>query len=172
TLNLTISKDTNPVSPSSAEEADRSASSSSSYLSYQPDIPTPNNPKMPVLSREYSYNTPTTRATRSSERRRSIIANRRSNTRLIHSVIPRIQEQQTTITEEEKDLSSENTSRCSFPSSSLKSMLSILSTNQTVISEGPPIILQKSLAGSASPSPMITMRMMKMHYDQLLQHYS
>ncbi|CAF3498843.1 unnamed protein product [Rotaria sp. Silwood1] len=158
TLNLTISKDTNPVSPSSAEEADRSASSSSSYLSYQQDIPTPNNPKMPVLSREYSYNTPTTRATRSSERRRSIIANRRSNTRLIHSVIPRIQEQQTTITEEEKDLSSENTSRCSFPSSSLKSMLSILSTNPTVISEGPPIILQKSLAGSASPSPMITIR--------------
>ncbi|CAF4692293.1 unnamed protein product, partial [Rotaria magnacalcarata] len=41
----------------------------------------------------------------------------------------------------------------SFPSSSLKPMLSVLSTNATIISEGPPIILQKSLAGSASPSP-------------------
>lgn len=32
-------------------------------------------------------------------------------------------------------------------------MLSVLSTNPTAISEGPPLILQKSLAGSASPSP-------------------
>ncbi|CAF4419785.1 unnamed protein product [Rotaria sp. Silwood2] len=158
TLNLTASKDSNPISPSSAEEADCSASSSSSYFSYQHDMSTLNNPKMPVLSREYSYNTPTIRATRSSERRRSIITNRRSNTRLVHSVIPRIPEQQTTITEEEKDLSSENASLCSFPSSSLKPMLSILSTNPTIISEGPPIILQKSLAPSASPSPMITIR--------------
>ncbi|CAF3650065.1 unnamed protein product [Rotaria sordida] len=157
TLNLTASQDRNTLSPNSAEEADRSASSSSSsYISYQQDISTPNNPKLPVLSREYSYNTPTTR---SAEHRRSMVTNRRShNTRLIHSMIPRISEQQTTIIEEEKDLSSENTSLCSYPSSSLKPMLSILSTNQTVISEGPPIILQKSLAGSASPSPMITIR--------------
>ena len=34
-----------------------------------------------------------------------------------------------------------------------KPSLSKLSTNPTIISEAPPIILQKSLAGSASPSP-------------------
>ncbi len=133
TLNLT-------TSPASAEEADRSASSSSSYISTQQDITTPTDPIMPVLSREFTYNTPTARTTRSSERRRSILLNRPS-----HLCIP---EQQPTISEEE------NMSICSIPSSSSsKSMLSILTTNPTVISEVAPIILQKSLAGSASPSP-------------------
>jgi hypothetical protein len=138
TLNLTESKDNNPTSPTSAEEADCSASSSSSYVSLQQDIPTPTELQMPVLSREYTFNTPTARPTRSSERRRSILTNRQSYG---HSLIPPILEQQT-ISEEERDLSI-----CSIPS------LSKLSTNPTVISEAPPIILQKSLAGSASPSP-------------------
>lgn len=128
TLNLT-------ESPASAEEADRSASSScSSYISIQQDMTTPINPKMPVLSREFTYNTPTERKTRSSERRRSILLTRPS---------------QPIILEED------NLSICSIPSSSpsSKSLLSTLSTNPTIISEAPPIILQKSLAGSASPSP-------------------
>jgi hypothetical protein len=140
TLNLTGSKEMNPTSPTSAEEADRNASSScSSYASIQQETPIPTDPKMPVLSREFTYNTPTARTTRSSERRRSILLNLRSQ-----SLIP--EQQQPTIIEEE------NLSICSIPSSS-KSMLSTLSTNPTIISEAPPIILQKSLAGSASPSP-------------------
>jgi hypothetical protein len=131
TLNLT-------TSPTSAEEADRSASSScSSYISTEQDITTtPTDPKMPILSREFTYNTPTSRVTRSSERRRSILINPPSQ--------PLIPEE-------------ENVSIYSIPSSasssSAKSTLSTLSTNPTVISEAPPIILQKSLAGSASPSP-------------------
>jgi len=146
TLNLTGSKDINTISPTSAEEADRSASSScSSYVSTQQDITTPIDPKIPILSREFTYNTPTARTTRSSERRRSILTNRPSSSRLTQSLIPE-QQQQPTISEEE------NVSICSIPSSS-KSLLSTLSTNPTIISEAPPIILQKSLAGSASPSP-------------------
>jgi hypothetical protein len=151
TLNLTGSKEINSSSPTSAEEADRSASSScSSYLSSQQDVTTPTDPKMPVLSREFTYNTPTTRVTRSSEHRRSILTNRPSPVRLTQSLIPTIPEQQATIAEEE------NVSICSIPSSSSKSILSNLSTNPTTISEAPPIILQKSLAGSASPSPNAT----------------
>ncbi|CAF2144928.1 unnamed protein product [Rotaria magnacalcarata] len=153
TLNLTTSKDITQPSPSSADDADRSASCSSSFVSNQQDSPAPTNLIMPTLSREYSYNTPAMRITRSSERRRSILTNRRSHARTTHSVIPYISEQQATISEEEKELSSGNTTLSSFPSSSLKPMLSVLSTNATIISEGPPIILQKSLAGSASPSP-------------------
>jgi hypothetical protein len=100
---------------------------------------------MPVLSREYSYNTPTSRSLRTSQRR-SIIPNRQSYSRTAHSSVPGILEQQPTIREEEQDVSI-----CSIPSS--KTMLSTLSTNATVSSEAPPMILQKSLAGSASPSP-------------------
>jgi hypothetical protein len=152
TLNLTGSKEIHSTSPTSAEEADRSASSScSSNLSIQQDITTPTDPKMPVLSREFTYNTPTARVTRSSERRRSILTNRPSPARLAQSLIPTIPEQQATISEEE------NVSIYSIPSSSSsKSTLSNLSTNPTTISEAPPIILQKSLAGSASPSPTPT----------------
>jgi hypothetical protein len=142
TLNLTGLKEIDTTSPTSAEEADCSAStSSSSYISSQQDFATPTDLKMPVLSKEYTYNTPTARPTRSSERRRSFLINHSSYTRSTQSLIPPILEQQT-ISEEENDFSI-----CSKPS------LSKLSTNPTIISEAPPIILQKSLAGSASPSP-------------------
>lgn len=154
TLNLTGSKEIQSTSPTSAEEADRSASSScSSYVSIQREVATPTDTKKPVLSREFTYNTPTTRSTRSSERRRSIFIN---PPRATQSLIPTIPEQlpppppplpTTTMAEEEEDISI-----YSVPSSS-NSILSPLSTNPTTISEAPAIILQKSLAGSASPSP-------------------
>ena len=154
TLNLTGSKDINTTSPNSAEEADRSASSSSPDMSTEQDIITPSDPKKPVLSLEYTFHTPTARPTRSSERRRSLITNRQSYTRSTQSLIPPIVEQEPTISEEEKDPSSNNISIYSTrPSSSTTPMLSKLSTNRTVISEAPSIILQKSLADSASPSP-------------------
>ncbi|CAF4615777.1 unnamed protein product, partial [Rotaria magnacalcarata] len=102
TLNLTTSKDITQPSPSSADDADRSASCSSSFVSNPQDSPAPTNLIMPTLSREYSYNTPAMRTTRSSERRRSILTNRRSHARTTHSVIPYISEQQATISEEEK----------------------------------------------------------------------
>ena len=148
TLNLTESKEIQSTSPTSAEEADRSASSScSSYVSIPQEAATPTNARKPVLSREFTYNTPTSRSTRSSERRRSIFIN---PPRATQSLIPTIPEQLPSpppnTTEEE------NVSIYSVPSSS-NSMLSPLSTNPTTISEAPPIILQKSLAGSASPSP-------------------
>ena len=147
TLNLTGLKEIQSTSPTSAEEADRSASSScSSYVSTQQEITTPIDPKKPVLSREFTYNTPTTRSTRSSERRRSIFLNPPPNPRATQSLIPMLPERQPTNIEEE------NISIYSVPSSS-NCTLSPLSTNPTNISEAPPIILQKSLAGSASPSP-------------------
>ena len=152
TLNLTESREMHSASLTSAEEADRSASSScSSYLSMQPNIATPTDLKMPVLSREFTYNTPTTRITRASERRRSILINHPSPARATQSLIPTIpeQEQQQTITEEE------NVSIYSIPSST-QSTLSSLPTNPTTVSEAAPIVLQKSLAGSASPSPNAT----------------
>ena len=153
-LNRTRSEDDRSICPNSADEADRSASSSSSYVSTQQDLTTPTSPKMPILSREYTYNTPTARIMHSSERRRPIITTRSSTTHSTHSMISTISERQITLPEEEKDSSSENTSICSSLSS--KVMLSKLSTNPTVISEASPMILQKSLVASASPSPSST----------------
>ncbi|CAF1305699.1 unnamed protein product [Adineta steineri] len=144
TLNLTETKEINSTSPTSAEEADCSASFSSSHISPQQDINTPIDTKMPVLSREFTYNTPTSRTTRSSQQRRSIITNYQNYSRSAHSLITTIPEQQTTASSEEED--QQQLSTYSIP-------LSTLSTNPTVISEAPTIILQKSLAGSASPSP-------------------
>jgi len=136
TLNLTTS----------AEEADRSGSTTCSSF-----MPTPTEPKQPVLSREFTFNTPIERPTRSSERRRSITVNRPSPKRLTRSLVPAKSqpepEPEPIAIEEEVE-----------PVSSIfsKSLLSNLSTNPTAVSEAPPIVLQKSLAGSASPSPNTT----------------
>lgn len=145
TLNLTATKELDTTSPTSAEEADRSASTTCSSF-----MPTPTDPKQPVLSREFTYNTPTIRPTRSSERRRSITINRPSPKRLTQSLVPI----KPIIIEETKDEEEEEDDEP--PSLYSKSFLSNLSTNPTVTSEAPPIILQKSLVGSASPSPNAT----------------
>ena len=134
-------------SPNSAEEADRSASSSDASPEEEKEEvpPTPIESLNPVLSREFTYNTPTVPSTRASERCRR----RRSTIRSTRSCIPSIENQPAPITEEEKESSSDDVSLCSMT----RPMLPMLSTNPTVMSEAPAIVLQKSLAGSASPSP-------------------
>jgi hypothetical protein len=151
TLNLTTLKETHTDVPNSAEEADRSASSTDATAH---DVRVASTKSLvSVLSREFTFNTPTMRVNRVSERCRSLIMNRQSVGRVHpHSCIPSIEEQPTTLIEEEKESSSDNASLCSI-ASSMKTMLSNLSSHPTAISEAPEIILQKSLAGSASPSP-------------------
>ncbi|CAF1054636.1 unnamed protein product [Adineta ricciae] len=149
TLNLTETKEIDSSSTTSAEEADCSASSScASFISPQVNIGTPADAKKPVLSREFTYDSPALRKTRSLQHR-SILLNRPSSSRSNQSLIPPIPEQQVTnSSEEEQDLST-----YSIPLSESKILLTTLSTNPTTMSEAPPMILQKSLAGSASPSP-------------------
>ena len=170
TLNLTTTKEVDPSSPSSAEEADRSASSSGE--SPPADIVSPSEPMMTsVLSREYTYDTPTRRTTRSSHRRHSSITNRLSSIRPAKSTIPPIEERSPMVTEDEKEISSDNIS-LSPNASTAKTLLSVLSTNPTSISEAPPIILRKSLAGSASPSPNPTPTMSIRQSERLSSNLS
>jgi len=146
TLNLTTTKEMNC---SSADDADRSGSTE--------DIVTPVQPELTAeLSREFTFNTPTLRTTRASERRRSMMKTSTNIvTRSARSCLPSIPIQSEPIREEEKEKESspsDEASLCSTNSSN-RTLLSVLETNPTSMSEAPMIVLQKSLAGSASPSP-------------------
>lgn len=148
TFTLTEIKEIDPPAPTGTEEADRTASSTcSSYVSIPQEATMPIDSGKTVLSREFTYNTPTTRSIRSSKRRRSIFIHPQHVTKLLIPVIP--EQQQSIITKGENIWVYSS-------SSSTNSILSPLSNHSTTISEAPPIILQKSLADSASPSPKST----------------